>query len=468
MADSDAWLRHHLMLGEYGNALTVLESRRGMPGDLLWRALQRALVLHHAGEFHASNEAFDWAEREADLRYTRSASRAVGSMVINDNVLAFLPSASEMGMIPYYRMLNYLGLHDVESAAVEARKANALIARQDGRAAAGCREDAMIRYLAGLVLSSAGEVNDALVALRQAELGFRGCARDGGLGVPTAIGVDLVRVARMLGVTEVADSAAERYAVTTLPSAGGELLLLVEHGFVAYRVQEALHVTIYPNDLDGLGEDDEDGILAAAARITARLADSATERARWGSTLDDHPISQLGHALDGAHVLRLAWPASRRTNRGPEVRVWVNDSLVTVTRVGDLSSVSESELHAQRVAMITRMVARGMTRYLVSREAEKATEKKHGEVAGFLMGRLTNLVANELERADTRSWSLLPDQVSMVRAHLPAGDHRVRLEVVGQDGELLEARDLGTMRVAAGDLLLRSERVWGGDLAGRW
>jgi hypothetical protein len=150
------------------------------------------------------------------------------------------------------------------------------------------------------------------------------------------------------------------------------------------------------------------------------------------------------------------------------VRVWVNDSLVTVTRVGDLSSLSESELDAQRLRMATRMVARGMARYLVSREAEKATEKKHGEVAGFIIGRLTNFMANELERADTRSWSLLPDQVSMVRAHLPVGNHRVRLEVVGERGQLLEARDLGTLTVAAGDLVLRSERVWGGDLAGRW
>ncbi|CAN5742326.1 hypothetical protein BH23GEM8_BH23GEM8_17400 [soil metagenome] len=468
MPDSDAWLRHHLMLGEYGNALSFLDGKRGVPGDRLWRALQRALVLHHAGDFRASNEAFHWAETEADLRYTRSAGRAAGSMVVNDNLLAYMPSASEMGMIPYYRMLNYLALDDLESAAVEARKANALIARQEGRGDSGCREDAMIRYLAGLVLSSAGDVNDALVALRHAELGFRGCAGDAGLGAPSAIGVDLVRVARTLGISEVADSAAERYAVTSLPSAGGELLLLVEHGFVAYRVEEALHVPIYPTDINGLGEDDEDGIMAAAARIMARLAGSGVERARWGSTLDDHPISQLAHALEGAHVLRLAWPASRRSVHGPEVRVWVNDSLVTVTRVGDLSYLSESELDAQRLTMATRMVARGMARYLVSREAEKATEKKHGEVAGFVIGRLTNLMANELERADTRSWSLLPDQVSMVRAHLPVGNHRVRLEVFGEGGELLEARDLGTLTVAAGDLVLRSERVWGGDLAGRW
>jgi len=457
----DAWLRHHLILGDYTSALNVLESRRGVPGDRLWRTLQKALVLHAAGEYTASNAAFEWAEIEADLRYTRSATRAAGSLVVNDRVLAFMPSSSEMRMIPYYRMLNYLALDDLGSAAVEARKANSLLARLERRGDTGCREDAMVRYLAGLVLSSSGDRNDALVALRHAEHGLRECGDGAERAVPHALGVDLVRVARSLGISEVADSAAERYSVSALPGAGGELLLLVEHGFVAHRVEEALHVPIYPADLTGVEDDDEGSILAAAARITARLAGNAVERAHWGSALDDHPITQLAHAMDGAYVLRLSWPAARRGYQGPEVRVWVNDSLATVTRVGDLSALSEHELEAQRVAAVTRMVARGIAKYMISREAEKKGEKKGGEVAGFLIGRLTNLAANELERADTRSWSLLPDQVSMVRAHLPEGEHQVRVEVIGAGGQLLEERDLGLIQISApGQLVLRSERIW--------
>ncbi len=459
MSDGDAWLRHHLLLGEYSDALGVLERRHGVPGDRLWRTLQKAVVLHHAGEHDASNEAFEWAEIEADLRYTRSLTRAAGSLVASDRVLAFTPTASELGMIPYYRMLNYLALEDLQGATVEARKALALLARLDRPAEVGCREDAMVRYMAGMILSSAGERNDALVALRQAELGFRGCGE--GATVPEAIGVDLVRVARSLGVTEVADSAAARYSVSALPSGTGEFLLLVEHGFVAHRVEEALHVPIFPADVQGVGEGDEDGILAVAARVTSRLLGNAVERAHWGSALDDHPASQLSHALDGAYVLRLAWPELRRSAREPEVRVLVNDSLFRVDRVGDLSSLTERELAADRAAAVTRLVARGIAKYLLSREAERGAERKHGEVAGFLVGRLTNLAANELERADTRSWSLLPDRVSMVRAHLPAGEHHIRVQVVGAGGAILEERDLGLVSVAAGGLVIRSERVLG-------
>jgi uncharacterized protein len=459
MSDGDAWLRHHLILGEYADALSVLERRQGVPGDRLWRTLQKALVLHHAGEFEASNAAFEWAEIEADLRYTRSVSRAAGALLVSDRVLAFTPTASELGMIPYYRMLNYLALDDLQGAAVEARKAVTLLARLNRPARMACREDAMVRYMAGLVLSSAGERNDALVALRQAELGFREC--EPAAHVPEAVGVDLVRVARSLGITEVADSAAARYAIGAIPSGSGELLLLVEHGFVAHRVEEALHVPIFPDDLEGVDGDDADGIFTAAGRVTARLLGNAVERAQWGAARDDHPAVRLGHALEGAYILRLAWPQSRRSASEPEVRVWVNDSLATAVRVGDLSTLSEQELEAERVASVTRMVARGIAKYLVSREAERGAEKKGGEVAGFLVGRLTNLAANELERADTRSWSLLPDRVSMVRAHLPEGEHRVRVEIVGAGGAVLETRDLGSIRVRAGGLSLRSERVLG-------
>jgi uncharacterized protein len=462
MSDGDAWLRHHLLLGEYSDALGFLERRQGVPGDRLWRTLQKALVLHHAGEYAASNEAFEWAEIEADLRYTRSLTRAAGSLVVSDRVLAFTPSASEMGMIPYYRMLNYLALEDVQGAAVEARKAVALLARLGRPAEVGCREDAMIRYMAGMVLSSVGERNDALVALRQAELGFRGCA--GGAAVPAALGSDLVRVARALGVHEVADSAAARYQIQAAPSGTGELLLLVEHGFVAHRVEESLHVPIFPSDLEGLDEGDDAGILAAAARVTARLAGNALERGRWGSALDDHPVSQLGHALDGAYVLRLAWAETRRSRAEPEVRVLVNGDRVDVHSVGDLSALTERELAAERAGAVTRLVARGIAKFLLSREAERGAERKGGEVAGFLVGRLANLAANELERADTRSWSLLPDQVSMVRADLPAGEHHVRVQVIGAGGRLLEERDLGMISVGAGSLVLRSERVLGGTL----
>src|SRR5690606_32201293 len=105
----------------------------------------------------------------------------------------------EMAMIPYYRMLNYSALGDREGALVEARKANALLARLERGPQARCREDALVQYLAGLLQRAAGERNDALVSLRRAESALGAC--EGEVGPASAtVAADLARAARALGM----------------------------------------------------------------------------------------------------------------------------------------------------------------------------------------------------------------------------------------------------------------------------
>lgn len=140
----------------------------------------------------------------------------------------------------------------------------------------------------------------------------------------------------------------------------------------------------------------------------------------------------------------------------------VGDSLAYTVDVGNLSLVMREELEDERPAMLTRLVLRGVTKYLVTHEVEEKVEKKHGDTAGFLLGRLANFAANQLEQADTRSWSLLPDRVSMLRLRLPAGTHSVRMEVIGEDGQS-SFRDLGEVRIEAGRLAVVRERVWAVD-----
>jgi uncharacterized protein len=468
LPEGDAWLRHHLMRGEAEQAIAVLRHRKLTPGDALLRALQEGLVLHQAGDFRRSDEMLAWAEGEADRRYTRSVTRAVGTLVVSDRVLAYTPSAGELVMIPYYRMLNHLALGDLPGAQVEARKAGALLARLGDDPVQRCREDGMVHYLAGLVHSAGGEANDALVSFRLAERAFRGCAAGAEVEMPAAVAGDLFRYASALGIAEVADSAAERYGLAAAPAAEaaghGDLVLLLEHGFIAHRSSQALHVPILAEEVEGLASDDAEGVLGAAAAISARLLGNLHERAVWGSSFDDHPVTQWASALEGAYILRLAWPAYRRESLRPAaVRVLVNDSVAAVSLVGDLSGVLEREMERERPAIFARLVARGVAKYLLSRELERKAEEKGGEVAGFVTGRLANLVGNELERADTRGWSLLPDRISMARLRLPAGEYAVRVETLSAAGEVIAVRDLGRRRVLPGNLALLSQRVWEGE-----
>lgn len=461
LTDGDAWLRHHLMAGEYERALELLDHPAVSRGDEVIRDLQAGLLLHHAGRYELSNRAFARAEAEIERRYTLSVSRGLLAVGVNDGRLAYTAPPSERALLPFYRMLNHLALGDLEGAAVEASKANARSAAGRSGAAAGCGETGMLAYLAGTVQTAVAEENDALVSLRQAEAAFDGCDGMIAAGPPSSLGLDLHLAARQAGVTEIAESTRARYGLGEVALSGGSLLVVVEEGFVSHRSPEALHVPIFPEEIEGLEGSDGDAVAAAAARVAARLLENAAERSLWGRSYDDIQWVQWANALSGAYVMRLAWPVTRYEPLAPaRVRVVIGDEPHPLMPVGEISPLVEDDLDAQRPAMLARLITRGMVKYITAREVEKMVEGE-SEVGGFFAGRIVNLIANELERADTRSWSLLPDRVSIARFRLPAGRHRVRIETLGPEGELLRSLDLGEVEVVEGGLVAISERVWG-------
>lgn len=435
---TDAWLRHFMLTAQPARALEMLDAESPTaPGDPLLRAMMEALILHQNGEYEASNEAFEWVEKEADLRYTRSISRMGGSLLINDGVMKYTPSPTELRMIPYYRMLNYLALGEMDGAAVEARKAGELLDRLDASGEA-CGEGALLEYFAGMVRDASGDASGADVSMRRAEHRYTECERSGSVQTP----VGLPR-----------DSSAASI---------GQLTILVEQGFVAHRAEEDLHIPIFSDDLDGLDSDDEDGISRTADRLTTALLldlgedDGDRVRSRY-----DPRWAAWGNSLEGAYVLRLAWPVCRlEANEPAEVRVVVGDTVVATRLAADLSASVRGDLADERPAAITRMVARGIAKYLVSREVEEKAEEEGGELLGFLAGTVANLAANGLEQADTRSWSILPNQISIAEVDLPPGEYPVHIETLGPRGEVIGVQELGTVSIEEGGRSILSSRVW--------
>jgi len=461
----DAWLRHYLMSGQAEAAVGMLSDPRTAPRDPLVRDLQLGLALRQAERWEESNAAFERAELEAERRFSRSVTQTVGTLLVNDAVVSYSPPPAEAAMIPFYRMLNYLALGLPDEARVEARKAIGYLERLRGSAGEPCVGEGLVQYLAGLTFTGSGDRSDALVALRQAERGYDACQQDG-VAAPLALGADLIRAARAAGVGEVADSAAARYRLASPPPPGtsGEVVVVLEQGWVAHRSGDALHVPIFDEDVDGLDSENHEGIVAASGRVSARMLESAVERAQWGSSLGDHPAVQVAAVAEGGYVMRLAWPVFRHEPATPAgVRLLIDDDTAGSPELAtDLSALLMRRWERQRPAAMARMVGRGLTKYLLTREAERSAERKHGEAAGWLVGRLGNLAGNRLERADTRSWSLLPDRVSLVRLSLPPGEHRLALEVDDGMGGV-RTLDLGPVRVEADRIRTVVRRVWDVD-----
>jgi hypothetical protein len=387
----------------------------GRGGDELLRHLDRGVALRLAGDLHGSNLHFARAEHLAEERFTRSLSKAALSLLLHDGILPYQPDPHERLLVPFYRSLNHLAAGEPVDAAVEARRLSALLVeRRDRDAARAAREgDAVLAYAAGAVLQWAGGDDDARVAYRAAAEGY------GGEGFPPAAAA----LARLGGwASSSAGPAAAR-------DSEGELVLLVERGFVAPKVEEKLFLFLHEDELD------------RARREPDRLAEDLAKR-----HLAREPRRHGG--ID--YLLPVALPRRPAPTEPPaRVVAEAGGRSLDVPLALDVTAAAARAYDADLPAILAKAAARAIVKTLVF---EKATEDEDLPVRI-----LANALHLATERADVRSWTTLPAELRLLRIPLPPGTHVVRLRVADTWG--VRTLALPPAVVEAGRLTVAAVRV---------
>jgi hypothetical protein len=86
------------------------------------------------------------------------------------------------------------------------------------------------------------------------------------------------------------------------------------------------------------------------------------------------------------------------------------------------------------------------------------------DAAGWLTGLAVGAVNAALEQADLRAWLSLPQSFQAVRANVPPGEHRARVELLAANGRVLASADAGVVRVARGRVSFVVGRSLGSSL----
>jgi len=441
LSEYDAALRHYLVSRDSTALAAVV---RAGPKDSLLRTMQTGLVLHRFGDYERSNVALQEADRLARERYSTSITQNLAAFLVSDNSLDFYPSALEWSMTHFYGMLNYLALGDRESALVEARAANRLVQRyandNPGRT---YTIDAAVQYVAGMLQWSAGELNDAVVSLRQSLAAYERYDDAFGVPAPTPVAEDLVRFAGELGLYDVAERVRQSYLAAPddeyqAPPAenSGEVLLVIEQGFVAHRAEQRLYIPILASEKDSILHGDAESAIATAVLVLARTVIVMNELTRSGREFPRHEdgviIATAGSAV-GLELITLAWPNYELETFVPrDVQVVVDGGRPCVPDLlQDLSAVAIRDFEERKTNVMLRMVARGLLKEAGVTVAEAKGEQLAGEVGGFIARVASRAFAVATERADTRTWSTLPGELSIVRSTLPAGLHVLEVSYVG-------------------------------------
>ncbi|MEO5509645.1 MAG: hypothetical protein ABIV28_07415 [Longimicrobiales bacterium] len=464
----DTWRR--MLVAGRGDSVAsrIVRGGNDVPGDELMRILFIATAAHYGGDYVASNQYLEAAAAIADDRVTKSLSRSALSLISSDGVLPYAPARTERLLIPYYAALNYIALGEMQDAAVEARRLAALLQSNTDADDDVRPLHAALRSFTGAVFEATGNRNDALVAYRNAAA----------LGAP----VDTLSL------------------TSTASNTTGTVVVLLENGFVAHRVEQNLFVWLGTDEMHAFGtsgNDREHTASSVAGRVmlaalgpdnargrhagrgrgdlhvplspdAQRLASNQRQRCdgnaqhgREGRPANGRPHVDQDSSRDAAcdddedvpYLLKVAWPVyTGGESLGSGVVIAGSDTVYA--QFADLSGALVHDYDSQLPLIVARTVARGAAKAAMTQSAKKKASKRN-EGLGKLIGLLGNVGNVMLERADTRSWHLLPAGVAVVRLRVPPGAQHLSVSMSGQS-----AIDLGTVDVRPGTLSFVSRRAW--------
>jgi len=399
--------------GNFEQALSLLPQRNESNGSYGLSLLEKARLAFLASNHTQSQQDFtlvyrqvQQAEQAAKIQLSRGVEN-VTALISNDNATRYDIPYYEQSMMHSYQALNYLTQHDLSGALVEIRRANlvqnkALQANQkalyDGQqkmANKGVSLDSLASkypamntvigevkngfqnaytfYLSGVLYEAAGQDNDAYIDYKKALEIY-----------PHNIIVqqDVWRLATKLSMTNDIQLFSNRFARSITQAnpenktkQAGQLVVLIEQGIIASKQEVSIHLPIFTSHND--------------IRFYSLALPSYQNRLPQYSGLS---LSYQGKTYQSNEIVRL-------------------------------QSLAAKQLQDDMPAIVTRQVVR-----LVAKEEVRQQLSRKGGDIGNILASLYNVAS---EKADTRSWSTLPDSIHILRLDLSPGQHQVELTING-------------------------------------
>jgi hypothetical protein len=310
------------------------------------------------------------------------------ALFTNDSAITYFPPAYEMSMLLSYKALNYVYEHDLEAALVEIRRANkvqvdALQSNQSDlnkvasqaqshypkmqniiRSAKNGFQNAYTFYLSALLYQADKNYDDAYIDYKKA------------LEIMPNnhyLQRDIMHLAQKQGFSQDLEQYVQRFSEPpALSPEQGEVIVFIEQGLVPSQAEFKLRLPINTSQGD------------------ARFYSLAIPVYK-----DEAFISATNH-------------------------ININQEKRAVSPLVYLESLAAKTLEDEVPAKMSRQILR-----LIAKEKMREELARSGGQVGNIIANIYNLAS---EQADTRSWTTLPNQISIVRESLNAGEHTLQFK----------------------------------------
>jgi len=391
--------------GNFQQAIDLIPTRNSLDGTYNLSLLEKARLEYLANKTKQSQENFEQVyqltqktQRAAKLELSRGVEN-VAAVISNDNAIRYDIPLYEQSMLHSYQALNYLAQQDLSGALVEVRRANLVqkealnsnlkaIYRQQEKAAEQSLskqypsmnnaigsvkngfQNAYTFYLSGLLYEAAGQSNDAYIDYKKS-LEIYPYNR--------FLQQDVWRLANKLNMTDdialFRKSLPQEITDENNDDNLGQVIFIIENGIITAKQEISLNLPIFTRHND--------------VRFYSVALPSYQNYLRSYSPLT---LTYQGKSYQSEEIVRL-------------------------------QSLAAKQLKDQMPAIAARQIAR-----LVAKEEMRQQMARKGGDLGNVFASIYNIAT---EKADTRSWSTLPDSIHILRLSLPSGDHQLALDING-------------------------------------
>lgn len=334
--------------------------------DGLLYLLDYALALHTAGKYEESIKAFRRADSLAEIKDYTSLAAETATLLVSDNLKQYKAEEFENILINVYLAMNYALIGQPDEALVEARRVNRKLYLMVSEGGRHYQQNAFARYLSAVLFESRGEWNDAYVSYKQTRELMPEFAPIGG---------DLYRLALRLKITDEAARWAKEFNLTKDQQAE-------QRQWNKDRDQQSEIVVLYQN--------------------------GASPRKIENPDFPSIPVFQPQFNPVRDATVRIF------KSGGEELRESVSLPLFNI------EAIAIQNLKEKWAGMLAKKIAGAAAKVAIGAVINSQT-KDSG------LGTMVALLMYQADRADRRSWALLPKDLQIARFRVPPGRYDVEI-----------------------------------------
>jgi hypothetical protein len=434
---------------DYLSAIASIEKNRkkwyGEKNELLY-CLDVGALYHYAGLWDSSTVYLSRASGIYDDLFSRSVTNEAAALLINDNVRPYRSRPYELTLLHQLTALNYLARGNIDDALVETRAVQLLFNEWERTDRHGQKysNDAMFHYLSSIAYDGAGEYDNAMISLYKAV----GTFNAGPVPLPQEIKNYACYMLKLnhrdedtsvLGIS--ADLPKEK--VQGLQNGLTEIILIGYAGKGPALFEEKWSGTYVRGGFLTISHKDASGQVESSSMAAPPLPEKEYEKAAAGKQ----------NALGTTFHISFSLPAIRTFNSATSyftVSTAAGGGADTSVVVNDLDRQLAKNLEDTKASTVMRTVVRTTLRTIAAQKA-KGAMKSDRPFKNLLLNLGADLLADQLDRADTRTCFLVPKTVQVARVPVKPGTYTVLAAAHGAGGAVIGTKMFENVTVKQGE-----------------